>query len=198
MQLLESPTFRPEVEPRIVLQGVTWEKYEALLFVLGEDHPALRLTYLQRTLEIMTTSLEHEQIKKMIARLLEIYALEQGVALFSCGAATFRKRAQERGLEPDESYCLDRRKEFPDLAIEVVITHGVVDRLEVYRGLGIPELWIWQQGQLTIQHLNSEGAEYQIAEHSRCFPELDLTHFASFVQPQAEPEMIRSFRDSLR
>lgn len=50
-------------EPRIPLDAVTWEQYEALLAAMG-DRPRLRLTYLAGTLEIMTISPEHEMLKK--------------------------------------------------------------------------------------------------------------------------------------
>ena len=104
-------------EPRIPLSAITWEQYETLITTVG-DRPRLRLSYLDGTLEIMTISPEHEMIKKMIARLLEIYALEADIPLYSYGSATFRRRAATKGLEADESYCLNSRKDSPDFAIE--------------------------------------------------------------------------------
>jgi Uma2 family endonuclease len=182
----------------ILLHHVSWEKYESLLGIFGDDYPGLRLNYLEGQLEIMTTSDDHEQIKKMIARLLELYALEKGINLYSCGSATFRQEATQRGLEPDESYCINSRKPFPDLAIEVIITSGLVNRIDIYQGLGIPEIWIWKQGQLTIQQLNPEQTEYQPTDHSQLFPELDLALLSRFINPQEEPQMIRAFRDSIK
>ena len=76
---LDSPSAQIEspdlAEPRIPLTGITWEQYETMIAMVG-DRPRLRLSYLDGTLEIMTISPEHEMIKKMIARLLEVYALE--------------------------------------------------------------------------------------------------------------------------
>lgn len=43
-------------EPRIPLQGVTWEQYEAMIAAMG-NRPRLRLTYLEGLLEIMTIRL---------------------------------------------------------------------------------------------------------------------------------------------
>jgi len=48
----------------------------------------------------MTTSRYHEIVKTIVARLLEMWAVELDVSLTGYGAATFRKRAKERGLEP--------------------------------------------------------------------------------------------------
>ncbi|NJL99872.1 MAG: hypothetical protein HC924_14225 [Synechococcaceae cyanobacterium SM2_3_2] len=39
-----------------------------------------------------------------------------------------------------ECCCLGGKKELPDIAIEVVLSSGLVNKLEIYRGLGIPEV----------------------------------------------------------
>jgi Uma2 family endonuclease len=90
----------------VILHNVSWQRYEALLELLGDDYPGLRLTYLKGALQIMATSAYHEQLKTTIARLLEMWAVERDVHLNGHGAATFRKQAKERGLEPDECYVL--------------------------------------------------------------------------------------------
>jgi Uma2 family endonuclease len=82
-------------ETRIVLPNVSWQHYETLIAMFG-DRPRLRMTYLEGNLEIMTISLEHEMLKKIIALLLEIYALEQDLDLFSCGSATFRQQIRQQ------------------------------------------------------------------------------------------------------
>ena len=130
----------------VMLYGVSWEQYEALLAALGADHPSLRMTYLLGTLELTTTSRRQEHIKKLLARLLEAWAEEVDQFFNGYGAATFRKREVERGLEPDECYVLSAPPGgeftgFPDLAIEVVHRHGVIDKLAAYAGLGVREVW---------------------------------------------------------
>ncbi|MEZ2239509.1 hypothetical protein [Microcoleus sp.] len=47
-------------EQRVVLEGVSWQQYELLLATFGDDFPALRLSYLEGMLEIMSTSPLHE------------------------------------------------------------------------------------------------------------------------------------------
>lgn len=178
------------------MQEVSWEHYESLLTIIGE-RPNFRLTYLEGSLEIMTLSPEHEQIKAMIARLLIAYSEEVGVDLFSCGSTTFRNQAVARGLEADESYCVGGRQPLPDLAIEVVITSGGLDKLRVYEGLGIPEVWIWQTGQLTLYHLHSSGS-YTIQRRSQFFPDLDLNQLTQYIQPDPEPQAVRAFRQTIR
>ncbi len=180
----------------VVLHGVPWERYEALVELLGDDYPALRLTYLEGTLQIMTTSPEPERWKKTIARLIELWALERNVRLNGYGAATFRKKAKERGLEPDECYVLGDLVDVPDIAIEVVRTSGGIDKLEVYAGLGVPEVWFWEGGGLSVYRLGDDG--YEQRDRSVLLPDLDLRELASFVDSPDQSEAVRAYRDVLR
>jgi hypothetical protein len=74
---LESPAISHSLpKHRVVLEGVSWQQYEILLATFGDDFPALRLSYLEGTLEIITTSPLHEELKKMIGMLMEAYFQE--------------------------------------------------------------------------------------------------------------------------
>lgn len=57
-------------ESRVVLGNISWQQYHAIGEVL-RDRPRLRLTYDRGRLEIMTTSSEHERIKRILGRLIE-------------------------------------------------------------------------------------------------------------------------------
>jgi Uma2 family endonuclease len=129
----------------VILNCVTWDEYDKLR-ELFDERPGVRMTYLKGALEILVVSSEHERRKKIIARLIEAYADQLEIDLNGFGNATYRKRAEERGLEPDECYVLgEGEKEVPDIAIEIVLSHGI-DELEVYRGLGVPEVWSFEDG----------------------------------------------------
>lgn len=118
-------------EQRLILYGVNWQQYKTLQATLN-DFPGLRMFYLEGTLEIMSPSPEQEVDKTTIARLIEIHALERDIDLTGYGSTTFRKPAQERGLEPDECYCFGQLKEFPDIALEVIVSSGGIDKLSIY------------------------------------------------------------------
>ncbi|HEY9707437.1 MAG TPA: Uma2 family endonuclease, partial [Oculatellaceae cyanobacterium] len=94
------------------------------------------------------------------------------IRLYGFGSATYRKKAKERGLEPDECYYLETKKEFPDIAIEVVVTSSLLDKLVVYEGLEVPEVWVWQNDRLLIYHLRETSYEQIFA--SEFLPNLDL------------------------
>ncbi|HBY77857.1 MAG TPA: hypothetical protein DEG47_12855, partial [Cyanobacteria bacterium UBA11148] len=69
MLLLDPKTLQPTEEQRIILDGITWQHYINLADMFVDAFP--RLTYLEGKLEIiMTTSPEHERLKKIIARLI--------------------------------------------------------------------------------------------------------------------------------
>lgn len=181
-------------DQRFLLSGITWEQYETLRDLL--DQPGLRMTYLEGWLELFMPSEKHEIIKKTLARLLEQYAIEKNIRLYGYGSATYRKQAKQRGLEPDECYYLDTKKEVPDIAIEVVVTSGLVDKLAVYQGLGVAEVWIWQDEQLEIHHLRQSG--YKQLSTSELLPQLDLALLTRCVAIADQHDAVIAFRDALR
>jgi Uma2 family endonuclease len=193
MQLLEQ-TELPQPEEKITLYGVTWEQYDTLVSMFMDRFPGLRMTYLEGTLEIMGTSSEHERLKTIIARLLEMYAVEKRIILNGYGNTTFRKEAKQRGLEPDECYCLGELVELPDIAIEIAITSGGIDKLSVYQGLGVREVWFWKNNQFLLYRLEEE---YKKIDRSEFLPDLDLILLSQFVNYDNQTEAVIAYRDAL-
>src|SRR6202011_4157922 len=111
-----------ESEERMVICGVSWERYLALDKALGDDRPGPRLYYLDGELEIMTTSNEHERLKEWIGDFLADYFMEAGIEVMPRGQATMRRALKEAGAEPDKSWCIGEEKEFPDLILEIALT----------------------------------------------------------------------------
>ena len=138
----------------------------------------------------------HEAVKTTLARLIEVYSLETGTRLYGCGSTTYRKKAKARGLEPDESYCIDRVKEIPDFAIEVVITSGSLDKLAVYKGLGVPEVWFWQDECLAIYFLQTGG--YNLMPRSTILPDLDIDLLVRCLNMPDQFDAVVEFRNALR
>ncbi len=188
----------PTAESRLLLSTVSWQRYEQLLETFGNDFPALRLSYLNGDLEIMSTSRLHEELKTIIALLLEAYLIEMDIWFHGIGAATLRRFEAARGLEPDECYCFGTVKDFPDLAIEVIVTSGLVDKLEIYRGLGTPEVWVWDDSidRFTIHHLRDSS--YEILERSELLPDCDIELLTRYVKPNEQFEMLKAYRKALR
>lgn len=187
-----------EEDQRVRLHGVRWEDYERLLAIRGES-AAVRITYLSGEVELMSPSRHHERIKSMIGRLVELYAVERGIDLAAFGSWTIKDASNERGAEPDECYVLgtdDEQPTRPDLAVEVVWTSGGADKLDVYRGLGVREVWFWQDGRITVHVL--EGDRYLERARSECLPGLDVAFVARLAAHPNQALAVREFLASLR
>jgi Uma2 family endonuclease len=187
-----------DADQRIVLRNVTWAQYEALIAMFGDDQPGVRVSYLEGTLELMSPGRRHELIKKALARLVEAYAVERNVPLTGLGQATFRKAAKERGVEPDECWFLGDHegRDAPDIAFEVVITTSAVDRLALYAGLAVPEVWFWRPGRFSIHRLT--GHAYERRSHSEFLPGLDFTLIATLVERRDQTAAVREYVTALR
>lgn len=72
------------------------------------------------------------------------------------------------------------KKEFPDLAIEVIATSGGIDSLAIYQRLQIPEVWFWQNNSLVIYCLVND--QYQQQFQSQLLPNLNVSRLISCVQ----------------
>jgi Uma2 family endonuclease len=178
---------------------VPWWTYVALRDALDQEHGSVRMTYLEGMLELMSPSTLHEDAKKIIARLLEVWATELDIDLRGFGNATFRAEAKRGGLEPDECYRLGKLNEgdVPDLAIEVEISSPLVDKLEVYRRLGVREVWIWRDGAIEVHCASGPG--YARESHSQVLPALDVIELGRFVVPgESQTKLARAYRDALR
>ena len=178
-------------EQRITLRHISWETYEALL-ADHADASSPRFTYSGGTLEIMSPSSEHEELKEVLATIADIVAEEQQVEFKRLGSATFRSRDVERGAEPDSCFYIQNverirgKKELdlredppPDLVIEVEITSPAVPKLPVYARLGVPEVWLHDARGPRIMCLS--GGEYQNSDRSRALPLLTQAALADFV-----------------
>ncbi|WP_437599349.1 Uma2 family endonuclease [Sorangium sp. So ce590] len=194
---LSAPSTSPsgQGEQRFVMSNVSWDEYVALRKLL-DDHPGLRMTYCEGVLELMSPSADHEDVKTRIGRLVELWALARRVRVYGYGSTTYRRKARQRGLEPDECYCVGKvNKKRPDIAIEVFITSGGIDKLDVYRGLEVPEVWIWKDGRISV-HLLGEGG-YEQVERSGMLPELDLGELSECARIPDQADAVDAYWERL-
>jgi Uma2 family endonuclease len=191
--LLEQIGSKSLAEQRLVLYGISWQQYEILRQTL-EEVSGTRMAYLDGTLEIMTPSPEHESAKATIGTLLDVYLIQKGIRFYKCGSPTIKNQDKVRGKEPDESYNLGTKKDIPDLAIEVIVSSGSLDILAVYQGLGVPEVWLWNN-QLSIYHLRSQG--YEQISKSELLPELDLALLVKYLNYPDQYDAIIEFRNAI-
>ena len=185
-------------EERLILCGLSWQRYLDLDKALGDDRPGPRFYYLDGDLEIMSTSKEHERIKKWIGDLLAIYFEAIECEIMPHGQATMRLALKQAGAEPDESWCLGEEKEFPDLVLEIALTSGGVSKLELYRRFQVPGVWLWRRNRLEIYALRLDGSGYERLPQSRLLAKMDVGLLERCVGITSWLEARRAFRAGLK
>ena len=178
----------PTADQRIVLSGVSWDAFEAFLTLRGNGRPLV--TYLEGTLELMSPSRDHESIKKRFAEVVAAYLDHLGATYEGVGSWLL-KHARHVGVEPDECFVLhDVSKERPDLALEVVWTSGGIE-LEVYRRLGVAEVWFCIDADLG--HVLTDD-RYELRATSTLLPGFDFGLVAEMLELPALSDVRRALR----
>ena len=191
-------------ERRLIISDVTWDSYELILAKL-EDNSHYRVTYLDETLEIVSPSKKHENVKSRIGFLIEFYFCKKRIKHFSMGSTTVRNRLKKAGAEPDECYCFDNdEKEIPDLAVEVTITSGSIKKLETYSRLGVKEVWFWKKNKFSLYHLRgndlqqfAENFGYEEIESSVFVPELNIEFLAECITVRDQVDAWEQFEQGI-
>ncbi len=143
-------------DQRIRLQG-TWEKFK-LIQQGSENAPGVRLAFYNGEIELFMPGEAHEFFSEVIGYLVTTFLLSRGILFKPTGSKTQEKEG-EASAQADKSYCIGEAKPIPDLSIEVIFTSGSVAKLARYRVLGVPEVWFWEDGVLTLHHLRADGYE---------------------------------------
>jgi Uma2 family endonuclease len=186
-------------DERVVLHARTWADYEALLEMRGESSVP-RITFVDGEMELMAPGILHEDDKKKLARILEAWADETGQFLDGFGSWTLKNQKKETGGEPDECYVVSERSRTtlkrPDFAIEVARTSGGLPKLEVYRRLGVREVWFWIDGELRFFVLR--GRAYVERDRSAILPALDPALVRRAMRQTTQPAAVRALKSALR
>jgi Uma2 family endonuclease len=194
----------------IVFSDVGWRFYRAMLREFDE-RPS-RINYDRGTLEVMTLSIEHERYKMVLGLMLGTIALAFGVPMTNGGSSTLKRYSKRKGLEADQCYWIANEPAVrtkkridlrvdppPDLVIEIDVMHAVVDRQNIYRSLGVPELWVLKTGGLA--GLRLRDRKWEPLEHSLAFPALriaDLNPFVKRIGIDGDMAIVADFAEWLR
>ncbi len=197
-------------EQRVILDNIRWQTYLAILN--DADNCRGRMTYDRGVLEIMAPSRLHENVKRLIGRMVETFTEELNIDIESASSTTFKREDLDRGFESDESYYIQHAADVrgkdeidmpedppPDLLIEVDISRSSLNKFDIYSALGVPEVWRYNGEQLRFYVLEAEG--YVETQDSSVLPPLSasqLSHFLSQRLEQSETALIRGFRQWVR
>lgn len=183
-------------EQRVIIP-TSWKGYLAIDKAFGEDaRPGLLLNYSNGLLEIISTSLDHERIQLIISSCIEHYCRESGTYFAMQGRMTRRASGVEKAAEADASYSFVRGPQQPvQLALEVALTSGGIDKLPLYARLGHPEVWIWSRGKIQVYVWS--GAAYQRQITSSVLPKLPLTWLEELSAWSDDFDAVTEFRRRL-
>jgi Uma2 family endonuclease len=199
-------------EQRVVLRGIGWGGFEAILKIIG-DQPGIRLTYDRGDLELMSPSVSHEVFKKRFARMVEALTEELDIPCEAAGSTTWKQQLADRGLESEESYYIANsgrvagRRHIdlnvdppPDLAIEVEISRSALDRMGIYAALKVSEIWRFGGERVIVEVLQPDGT-YASQTTSSQLPFLELDRLVDWIYEAdgvSQTTWIRRFREWVR
>ena len=169
------------------------------------------MTYDEGVLELMSPRRQHENIGRLIGRIVETYTEVLEIEIQSVASTTFKRKDLQKAFEADESYYIEfaeliRVKEEidltidppPDLVIEVEITSSAIHKLQLFAAMGVPEVWRHNGERLQMARLVEN--QYQAIPSSHALPGLTAETIDSLLKRRfqlGETALIREFRQSL-
>lgn len=192
----------------ILLNDVSWNEYEMFLEDF-EERAGWRLAYDGGKLEIMPPLMMHEDPSVSTDNFVRAYCDHFDLNLQSAGSTTFRREMKKKGVEPDACFYIQSAEKIigkvhlldpknypmPDVAVEVDVTHGSLDKFPIYAALQVPELWLYDGEDLIFYEL--DGEEYREISHSRAMPHLSSEKLAEFLKmsrEEGQTKALKSFR----
>jgi len=204
MQLVQAP------EIRTVIENIRWETFVDLAEQRQGSVP--RMTYDEGVLELMSPRRQHENIGRLIGRMVETYTEILNVEIQSVASTTFKRKDLQKAFEADESYYIQHAEQIrvkeevdllidppPDLVIEVEITSSAIAKLKLFAAMGVPEVWRHDGERLQMYRLRND--EYSAIESSDVLPNMTAKLVDSFLEKRfvlGETTLIREFRNSIQ
>lgn len=196
-----------------VIEGVSWRTYELLAQDFGASGQRKRITYDNGRMVIVSPLLKHERWKSLLGDFVKTIARSRGILIVSAGSTTWKHERKGKGLEPDECFYIQNELAMrgrlevnlakdppPDLAIEVDLRPYLMNKLEVYAGLGIPEVWCFDGLALETFALSSPR-NYIKVERSAALPFLrpaELKPFLDLLEHKDENALFMELQEWAR
>ena len=195
----------------ILLMDVSWAEYECFLQEFAEKS-GWRLAYDEGKLEIMPPLQEHETPSRGVHDFVRAYCEHFDLTMESAGSTTYKRKLLKKGVEPDECFYIQSAQKvigkakqmkpenypMPDIAVEIDVTHGSLDKFKIYAALGVPELWLYDGKEIGFYQL--AGDKYNQSETSGALPLLaaaDLTKFVNLSETTGQTAALKEFRNWL-
>ncbi|MEM9702686.1 MAG: Uma2 family endonuclease [Planctomycetota bacterium] len=205
------------VSAPLILREVAFSEYAALREKPGNAH--LKMTFdgpAGGLLEIETPQgLLHESISRLFTLLIAAFCEERKLPMRLAGSVTQRSERADRGCESDECYYLasaaamagkdsldlDAGDPPPDLAVEVDVTSPGVSKLPIYHALGVPEVWVWADEEITVYRRGATAMQRADDRRSAVLPDFPIDAATAFLGRRAvadQPALVAQWRERLR
>ncbi|NES25779.1 MAG: Uma2 family endonuclease [Symploca sp. SIO3E6] len=206
-----TPTKLEQPTSAILMRGVSWQTYKALMSEVGDNRP-WRIAYHRGVLEIRMPLLEHEVPKGLLASFVEAIADELEIEVMKAGALKLEREDLTNAVEPDSCFYINNESQVrgrekiilpvdppPDLVIESDYTSSSLNKQALYSALGVPELWRYTKKTLLV-YRRVEGG-YEQSDRSLAFPFLPITEIANLIEQSrtiGQRSVVRLFRQRIR
>ncbi len=196
-------------ETRTVLENVRWETFVELSEQRRGSVP--RMTFDEGVLELMSPRRQHENIGRLIGRVVETFTEVMEIEIQTVASTTFKRKDLQKAFEADESYYIEHAEQIrpkeeidltidppPDLVIEVEITSSAIRKMKLFAAMGVPE--VWRHDGERLQMFCLEEGEYRQIDASPSIPGLTVAMVDSVLEKRfefGETALVRRFRQSL-
>jgi Uma2 family endonuclease len=184
-----------------VYQDLSWSDYGRLADSLERR---LRLCYSSGTLELSTIDFYRGHLSRLVCCMVFVLSEELAIPFRATGNFTYERPELDCAIECDETFylkdvavgeCLSADRP-PDLAVEVETTRHFVDRMQILKAVGVPEIWQIKSDSVEFyQRHEDEG--YVAASRSRFFPLLEPANVLSILRrtwTSEENRLLKDFR----
>ena len=198
-----------ESESRTVLENVAWDTYSALADQRRGSVP--RMTYDNGVLEMMSPTREHENIGRLIGRMVETYSERKDIEIISVASVTVKRSDLSKAFEADESYYIPHATQLlpkieldfgvdppPDLVIEIELTSSAIKKMQLFAAMHILE--VWRHDGESLQMYRWEDGTYHLIESSLQLPGLTshrINETLALRDSIGETKLIQRFRNSI-
>ncbi len=198
-----------ESESRMVLENVAWDTYSALADQRRGSVP--RMTYDNGVLEMMSPKREHENIGRLIGRMVETYSERKDIEIISVASVTVKRSDLSKAFEADESYYITHATQLlakleldfgvdppPDLVIEIELTSSAIKKMQLFAAMHILE--VWRHDGESLQMYRWEDGNYHLIESSLQLPGLTshrINETLALRDSIGETKLIQRFRKSI-
>ncbi len=100
--------------------------------------------------------------------------------------------------EAEWLYEIGFNRSRPDIAIEIEVSSGGIDKLAAYHQLKIPEVWFYQSQELSLYSMKADETGYVEIQRSQILPGLDVALLKDCIALENHSQAVKVFKQGLQ